>query len=115
MKKLFVSMILGLVVLLGGVNFASAEDVYVSTNKHLDWYLDTDSVRGWPEEFTCTVAAKDTRNGKVSRSTVAYVTMNGIIMGGHQGEQKVIVTPKSQPTHWAIYTTALRYLKHIAE
>jgi len=115
MKKLFVSMVLGLMILVGGNNFASAEDVYVSTKGDCDWYLDTDSVRGWPEEFTCTVACRNNTEGTVTRSTVGYVTMNGIIMGKHQGEANVIVTPEGQPLHWAFYTKALRYLKHIAQ
>ena len=115
MKKLFVSMVLGLVVLLGGVNFASAEDVYVCNGNDCEWYVDNNSVRGWPEEFTCRVGAKNLKTKEVGHYTFAYVTRNGIIMGAQQGQPTVIVTPKGQRIHWAIYTKALRYLKHIAQ
>ena len=115
MKKLFVSMVLGLVVLLGGVNFASAEDVYVCNGNGCEWYIDKDNVRGWPDEFTCRVGARDTKDGSVEHFTFAYVTGNGMIMGAQQGQPTVIVTPNGQPIHWAIYKVGLRYLKHIAQ
>ena len=110
MNKIVYAIALSLMLILTGVNDVFAEDVYVCSSKTADIYLDNDSVRGWPEEFTCRIGVID-KNGRSEHATCGFVTMNGMVMGAVQGHQNVIVTPSGSPTYWAIYKKALQYLE----
>lgn len=112
MKKMMIGIMLGVSVIFGGMtSTALAEDIYVATHKDADLYVDSDSVLGYTDEFTCTAKSVDHADGKVRIAHFGFVARNGMVMCGERNGQGWIVTPSTQPALWALYKTALRYLR----
>lgn len=90
MKK-FISMLSVVLVLVISASFClAARDTYVCTDdKGRDVYVDTDSIKGWPEEYQVIVTI-----GK-ARILVAFVSQGGITMYGVQGGETGFVSPGS--------------------
>ena len=104
-------MVLGLMVLVGGVNFASAEDVYVGTFGYKEAYINNERVKGDPNSFSCQVALIDHRTGESTRTTYAYYRRNKDVIWAERGFSYTEINPNGYRLQWAIYEAGLGYLQ----
>ena len=111
MKKLFVSMVLGLMILVGCNSFASAEDVYVGTYGYKEVYINNERVKGKPDSFACQVALIDHYTGESTRVTYAYYRKNKKVMWAERGFPYTEINPNGYRLQWAIYEAGLGYLQ----
>ncbi len=113
MKKMLAPMLVVVALLLGitSDHVTYAKDVYACTYNNYDFYVDDQSVIGWPEQFSCKVAQKNKKTGKIERFTCGFVVGNGRIIG-NAGNGNVVVSPQ-KPAYWGVYKTARPYLKSI--